>query len=57
MGVRSPTMFVMRGVNPATADSTRGVEMLPLVVRTPVTLPPCTSMPSTSVCWWISTPR
>ena len=56
-GVRSPTMSAIVGVHPATAESTFGVLTYPPLVRTPTTRPFSTSMPMTSVPWWISTPR
>ena len=40
----------------STALTTQRVAMSPCVVVTPVTWPPAVLMPSTSHCWWISTP-
>src|SRR6478736_1296940 len=56
MGLVSSTIFRMRGVYPATALMTQPVAMLPRVVDTPRMRPDSTCRPSTSVCWWISTP-
>ena len=46
-------MSQMRLAHPAVALRTTGVAMSPRVVRTPVTRWSTTSIPSTSVCWWI----
>ena len=43
--------------HPAVALSTTAVAMSPLLVLTPRTRPPATSMPVTSVFWWMCTPR
>ena len=42
---------------PAVQLSTTGADTGPRLVRTPVTLPCATSMPVTSVSWWMCTPR
>ena len=49
IGDRRFTISVIRGVKPATAERTFLVSMTPWLVSTPVTLPPLTRIPVTSV--------
>ena len=50
-------MSAMSDAQPAVQLITTGAAIGPAAVCTPVTRPPTTSMPVTSVFWWMWTPR
>ena len=56
MGSSTPAMAAISEDHPAVQLTTVRVAMSPLVVFTPVTRPSDTSMPVTSVPWWMWAP-
>src|SRR5215469_1759481 len=57
IGSLTPAMSQISVDQPAVALSTTRVAMSPRVVRTPRTRPSATSIPMTSVFWWMCAPR
>ena len=56
IGMSTPAIAEISEDQPAVAFSTTRVAMSPRLVRTPRTRPSTTSMPVTSVFWWMCTP-
>jgi len=57
IGSPTPAMAAISDAQPAVQFTTTGAAMGPRDVCTPCTRPPATSMPVTSVSWWMCTPR
>ena len=56
IGSPTPAMSAISVAHPAVQLTTTGAAIGPRLVCTPCTRPPATSMPVTSVFWWMCTP-